>query len=198
MAPAIRSVFWRRIDRPGAEYFTLSATDSGWRLTGTVLLLLEERPHRTEYVIECGKDWKTRTVETTIEAAGQSRSLRIAADRERRWRMPDRELEAVRGAIDVDLSFSPSTNTLPIRRLDLEVGASRDVVAAWILVPDLEVRLLPQRYTRLSESPNRYESRGGSFVAELEVDELGLVIEYPGIWKREGAGSVPSPPRGEG
>ncbi|MGE5277173.1 MAG: putative glycolipid-binding domain-containing protein [Acidobacteriota bacterium] len=188
MASAIRSVFWRRIDRPGAEYFTLSATDSGWRLAGTVLLLLEERPHRIEYVIECGNDWKTRTVETAIEAAGESRSLRIAADEKRRWRLPDRELEAVRGAIDVDLSFSPSTNTLPIRRLDLAVGESRDVVAAWVLVPDLDVRLLPQRYTRLSESRYRYESRGGSFVAEIEVDELGLVKDYPGIWKREGSG----------
>jgi len=189
MAPAIlRSVFWRRLERPGAECFTLSATDSGWRLAGTVLLLLAERPLRIEYAIECGGDWKTRSVEAAVEAAGESRKLRIAVDEQRRWRMPDRELEAVRGAIDVDLSFSPSTNTLPIRRLDLPVGESRDVAAAWILVPDLDVRLLPQRYTRLSESRYRYESRGGSFVAEIEVDELGLVQDYPGIWKREGAG----------
>jgi len=188
MAPAIlRSVFWRRVDRPGAECFSLSATDSGWRLGGTVLLLIEERPHRIEYTIECGRDWKTRSVEVDIEAAGESRKLRIAVDQEHCWRLPDRELEAVRGAIDVDLSFSPSTNTLPIRRLDLFVGESRDVAAAWVLVPDLDVRLLPQRYTRLSESRYRYESRGGSFVAEIEVDELGLAKDYPGIWKREGA-----------
>lgn len=188
MTPAnLRTVFWRRLDRPGAECFTLFSTDSGWRLRGTVLLQLEERPHRIEYTIDCARDWETRTVEVAVEAGGDSRRLEIAADPERRWRPPDRELEAVRGCVDVDLSFSPSTNTLPIRRLDLPVGGSRDVAAAWVLLPDLDVRPLPQRYSRLSENRYRYESRGGSFVAELEVDDLGLAKDYPGIWKREGS-----------
>ncbi|WP_233601873.1 putative glycolipid-binding domain-containing protein [Corallococcus sp. AB038B] len=36
----------------------------------------------------------------------------------------------------------------------------------------------------MSPTRFRYESRGGSFVAELETDELGLVTRYPPAWER--------------
>jgi hypothetical protein len=94
------------------------------------------------------------------------------------------EIHAVAGCLDVDLAFTPATNILPLRRLGLAVGESREVTAAWIRFPDLSVEPLPQRYTRLDERRVRYESRGGAFTAELEVDELGLVVRYPPLWER--------------
>jgi hypothetical protein len=36
-----------------------------------------------------------------------------------RWRMNGEERPEVEGSLDLDLNFSPSTNLLPIRRLDL-------------------------------------------------------------------------------
>src|SRR5712664_99467 len=38
---------------------------------------------------------------------------------------------------DIDLAVTPATNTLPIRRLNLEVGQSQEVTAAWLKFPDL-------------------------------------------------------------
>jgi uncharacterized protein len=98
------------------------------------------------------------------------------------------EIPSVAGCLDVDLAFTPATNILPLRRLDLAVGESREVTAAWLLFPDLTVEPLPQRYTRLDERRVRYESRGGAFTAELEVDELGLVMRYPPLWERVAVG----------
>ncbi len=102
---------------------------------------------------------------------------------------PDEPFEVARddlaGCIDVDLGITPSTNTLPIRRLNLQVGESADVTAAWVRFPELTVEPLAQRYTRLDERRYRYESTTG-FSAELEVDELGLVVRYGDIWERVG------------
>jgi hypothetical protein len=65
------------------------------------------------------------------------------------------------------------------------VGArSGPIVAAWVRFPDLALEPLPQEYERLAESRYRYSSRGGSFVAQLEVDEHGLVLDYEGQWRR--------------
>ena len=86
--------------------------------------------------------------------------------------------------IDADLGISPSTNTLPIRRLNLAVGESRELTAAWVRFPELTVEPLAQRYTRLAERRYRYESTVSGFTAELEVDDLGLVISYENIWQR--------------
>jgi len=80
------------------------------------------------------------------------------------------------GCTDVDLGFSPSTNTLPIRRLALAVGKSETIEAAWVLFPDLEVRVSSQTYTRVSDQNYRFAS--GDFAAELGVDAAGLVTDY--------------------
>jgi uncharacterized protein len=98
------------------------------------------------------------------------------------------EIPAVAGCLDVDLAFTPATNLLPLRRLGLAVGESREMTAAWVRFPDLSVEPLAQRYTRLDEHRVRYESLGGAFTAELEVDELGLVVTYPPLWERVAVG----------
>jgi hypothetical protein len=35
---------------------------------------------------------------------------------------------------------------------------------------------------------NRYESAGGKFIAELQVNETGFVTRYPDFWQAEGSG----------
>jgi len=102
------------------------------------------------------------------------------------------EIASIAGCLDLDLAFSPSTNILPLRRLGLGAGESGEATAAWVRFPDLSVEPLPQRYTRLDERRVRYESRGGAFTAELEVDDLGLVVRYPPFWERVAAGE-PAP-----
>jgi hypothetical protein len=40
-------------------------------------------------------------------------------------------------------------------------------------------------YTRIAENTYRYESDNG-FSADIVVDDLGLVIDYPSGWERIG------------
>lgn len=102
------------------------------------------------------------------------------------WRSSGQELLDVRGCADVDLAVTPATNTLPIRRLNLQVGSSQSVIAAWVKFPDLTVQPLSQKYTRLSKNTYRYESNTG-FSAQITVDDFGLVTIYPGGWERIGS-----------
>ena len=83
----------------------------------------------------------------------------------------------------MDLSVTPATNTLPIRRLDLGIGKNESVTAAWIKFPEIELQPLSQRYTRTAENIYHYESNTG-FSAEIMVDDLGLVTAYPRGWER--------------
>jgi hypothetical protein len=50
-------------------------------------------------------------------------------------------------------------------------------------VPGFDLLPLEQVYRRLDVSRYRYESGGGRFVADLDVDEEGLVLEYPRFWR---------------
>src|SRR5919202_919336 len=115
--------------------------------------------------------WRARSVE--VVRVDLHRALRLRSDGEGRW---DGHPE-LDGCLDVDLRCTPFTNTLPIRRLR-EGGAVR---AAWIGL-ELEIEPLQQRYTPLGD--RRWHYQAGDFERELEVDEHGLVIDYPGGWRR--------------
>jgi len=102
--------------------------------------------------------------------------LELEADGRGTWRRDGAIVIDSPGALDVDLGFSPSTNSLPIRRLDLSIGKIQEIEVAWILFPSFEVQLGRQTYERLGERAWRYRSEG--FEADLSVDEDGLVDRY--------------------
>lgn len=180
----IRALHWLRLDTPGSEYFTLSEAPDGWMLSGTVVVTLDDVPVSVRYTVRCDPQWKTEDVDVVAESGGTLHRLRLGAAGGR-WRSNEGSVRAVDGAVDVDLGVTPSTNTLPIRRLGLEIGEHADLVVAWVRFPDLSVLRSDQRYTRLAENTYRYES--GSFTRDVEVDELGLVTSYPALFVTESA-----------
>ncbi len=182
--PILRSLLWSRRDRVSVEYFQIYHSGDAIRLSGTVLTLHDGKPLRIEYVIQCDPSWATRAVRIDLTHDTATSELTLIADDQRRWWSDGKELAAVSGCLDVDISLSPSTNTLPIRRLALARGEGSDVVAAWIRFPDLAIEALPQRYVRTGENLYRYASDGGAFTADIEVDDLGLVVRYPPSWER--------------
>ena len=89
------------------------------------------------------------------------------------------------GAIDIDISITPFTNTLPIRRLNLRTGQSEEILAVYIQVPGLSITTDRQRYTCLETGRRyRYESLDSDFTREIEIDVNGLVVIYPGLFRR--------------
>jgi uncharacterized protein len=82
-----------------------------------------------------------------------------------------------------DLGYSPLFNSLPVRHDGLQRGGvGHDYVMAWVEVPSLEVRRSEQRYEPLRSGLVRFSS--GTFSADLELDEDGLVLRYPGLAER--------------
>ncbi len=191
MTDPVVSVLWRALIAPGMEYCTLAGVKDGFSLSGQVVGLMREAPFSARYRIECGPDWRTRSMDLDMRTSAASTSMQVMVDRERHWWLDERELESLRGCEFVDLGVTPSTNTLPIRGLDLPIGGDQVLVAAWVRFPDLAMLPLRQRYTHLADRFYRYESLVNgktNFTAELEVDEHGLVIDYQGVWKRESGG----------
>lgn len=181
----VRRGLWRRLGpEAGLERFELLRGPGTWALQGTILASGEHGPTEARYEVICDAGWRTRQAEVAIRDALGDRGLRLNVQ-DGRWFADGRELEAVRGCVDVDLGWSPSTNTLPIRRLGLALGQkSGPIVAAWVRFPQLAVEPLPQQYERIGETRYRYTSRDGAFTADLAIDDEGLVIDYSGVWER--------------
>lgn len=128
------------------------------------------------------RQWRTRRVDIVITRGDRELRIGMATDGTGNWLVDDQAMDVLGGCLDVDLGWTPSTNTLPIRRLGLEVGAAESITAAWVRIPELTVETSEQTYQRLGERQWRYAS--GSFVADLEVDPQGLVLRYgPDLWR---------------
>jgi len=94
-------------------------------------------------------------------------------------------LPQLRGAIDIDISITPFMNTLPIRRLSLQTGQTEEILAVYIQLPSLTIATDRQRYTCLEGGRRyRYESVDSDFTRDIEVDDQGLVVTYPGLFQR--------------
>jgi uncharacterized protein len=180
-----RTVRWRRLDAPGIEECTLERHASEWVLRGWVSTTFGGTGFRVRYLVECGPDWTSRFAQVEATVEGTVRRIRVEAHADGTWTEGTKPLPELKGCEDIDLDISPSTNTLPIRRLKLKIGESAKVDAAWIRFPSCVVERLPQRYTRLADRRYRYESLGSRWIGEFEVDEDGLVIDYPTFRMRD-------------
>ena len=173
---------WRRSDEVETdEHCTLTLRDSGLSLVGTVLGAEGGLPVRVEYRVLTDRAGLTTAAHVRDLRGFETRTIALERTAKGGWTVDGKPDRALRGCTDVDLGTSPSTNTLPIRRLRLAVGASQTIQAAWVLFPELRAVKAAQTYTRIDEYTYRYAS--GTFEAELSVDDDGLVAEYAG-WRR--------------
>jgi uncharacterized protein len=177
----VATVLWQAVETGALDRCRLDTGPDGLRLSGTVLTAEFGTPLEIRYRVEAGPDGLTRRVELALDGAAVRRVL--LADGAGRWRWEDGpELGEVAGALDVDLTVTPATNTLPIRRLaGLEVGGVADFKMAWVQFPELSVISSLQRYERLAADRWRFST--GDFTAELLVDPEGLVLDYSGLFR---------------
>ncbi|HEX8634285.1 MAG TPA: putative glycolipid-binding domain-containing protein [Pyrinomonadaceae bacterium] len=181
-----RFVLWGRLDTPGHEFARVFFDNSRWHLNGTAVFVHDTQPCRLDYRVECNSEWETLSGRVSGWVGEKGIEIEISVEPNRRWRLNGRECAQAAGCIDLDLNFSPLTNTLPIRRLNLNIGEKAEVRAAWLKFPSFQIERLEQSYYRIDATTYRYESDGGRFVADLEVNETGFVTSYPHFWQIEG------------
>lgn len=177
------TIFWRRVDGPGHEAGRLLSHGSGWRLAGTAVFSHDGDGCSLEYLIECDAAWRTAAARVSGWVGSRPVDLRVVADPALRWRLNSAECHVVEGCRDIDLSFSPSTNLLPIRRLNLRPGEAAEIRAAWLRFPEFVLEPLDQVYSRIDLTTYRYESGRGAFQALLRTNAIGFVTSYPGLWE---------------
>ena len=187
-----REVMWVPWEGPGLEHLRLVTSGRGVVANGLVIGLEAGRPFRIGYEIRCDGRWRVR--EVRAGAPDLERPVpELLADGEGHWKRGGGEpVPELDGCIDVDISATPFTNTLPIRRLGLEPGESEELTVTYVRVPELLVGPERQRYGCLEAQVEgglyRLEALPSGFTAELPVDADGLVIDYPGLFRRAWSG----------
>lgn len=183
-------LIWIPEDEPGIEDVRISRDVGDLAFDSSVIRLWQGRPLRVTYNLVCDSIWRVRSLRVVADSeATGAHMLQLEADGAGGWRDDaGNPLPHLQGCIDVDIMLTPLTNTLPINRLALSPGESREISVVYVSAPDFTTTPFPQRYTRLDDANGlqryRYESLVSGFTADLPVDGEGYVIDYPSIWRR--------------
>jgi uncharacterized protein len=89
-----------------------------------------------QYRVKLSENWIFREVEIQTT---DNKKLFLTHDGSGNWRDAlNKPLEHLQGALEIDFVLTPFTNTLPIKRLNLERGESAEITTAWIDFPSLD------------------------------------------------------------
>jgi hypothetical protein len=180
------SILWRRLDLPGHDAATLAEGTAGAEIRGMAVFRDEMGPTALKYQVRCNPRWQTTEAHVHGWRGAEPVELRIVRDEQGRWSLNGTSCAAVAGCLEIDLNFTPATNLLPLRRLNLEVGQSAEVRSAWLEWPTCILSPLVQRYSRESAAMYHYEADlpgGDKFTSALRVDPVGWVLDYGGLWQ---------------
>lgn len=179
-----RSVLWNRLDVAGSDACRISDRSGDWLIEGAAVFVHGKAVAHLYYSIAVDAHWATKSA----SVSGWIDEKSVAIDLQphgRDWTQNQKPLNGVTGLLDVDLGFTPASNTNALRRLKLKVGEKAETMAVWLDTSDWAVKPLRQIYARRTEKTYFYASPAHGYQAELEVDDFGIVTNYPGLWRSE-------------
>jgi hypothetical protein len=181
-----RTVCWTPVGNSGFEHLQLRAEDGGYVARSILLGIEGETPFRLHYKIKADQHWRTRKLWLRAVTPFSAREQTLRSDGRGNWRNDDgMDLPALRDCLDVDITVTPFTNTLPINRLQLIRRQSVDIRVVYVLAPSLAISASAQRYSRRGADPDIFfESPAHDFTALLPIDGDGLVLDYPQLFRR--------------
>ena len=196
----MRFCVWTGVEEWLAEAASIDLREGGLSANG-IQLGAHPAPYRVDYRLDASDGFVTRELDLTAVGEGWRRRLLLRHDGSGGWSANveddgdppggawDGELPDLSDALDIDMGFSPLTNSMPILRHELhrQVG-STDFVMAWVSIPDLRVTASKQRYEHVRADDGgatvRFLEVEDEFTAELELDSDGLLVFYPALSRR--------------
>jgi hypothetical protein len=178
-------ILWRRLDSPGHDACRLDVDAQGFSLVGAAVFRHHGKPAFLEYRVSCDGAWRTLRGDVTGWIGEAKREFGIERTPEGLWTLNGESVTGLDDCVDLDLGFTPATNTFQIRRCKLGVGESAAVPAAWLDVSSGLLERLEQRYEHRTRDAYYYEAPRFEYAALLGVRPVGFIHSYPGLWQSE-------------
>ena len=172
-------VRWATWDGEHTEHLTLRWENEAWTATGQV------GRERVQYVLRLSPTWCVR--QFLLFRDLDEPDLWLATDGHARWgEMNGAHRPELDGCVDIDLACSPFPDTLPIRRLPLEVGDAAELPVVTVDVETLavgvETAALRASRPNVAGARQRRDRRRRRWSSTST--QHGVVIDHPGRFRR--------------
>lgn len=188
--PAFATFFHEGV-RDGFEFVRFSRPEpavDGLVVQGGVTATEAGDAWSLQYRIVVNAGWETTQVEAHSLTSSSDHSSLLAERRDGHWTVNGNERPDLDGCVDVDFEASVATNTLAVRRLDLDTPALQQVPAAFVRSGDLSVERIEQAYACTAHTRDRvrfdYVSTTFGLRCRLDFDAAGVLVTYPDLGRR--------------
>jgi uncharacterized protein len=182
----LASAIWRRIDTPGHDACWLIRDQRSLMLDGAAIFKHAAGPARLAYRVMCDTDWRTVSGLVLGYIANRPVSFNIARQ-DSDWTLNGTVVPGLDQLDDLDLSFTPATNLLHLRRQNVLHGKTAKVPVAWLDIDTGTLTNLPQFYERRGTSRFWYQAPTVGYEGMLEFAPDGFIQNYPELWIEENA-----------
>lgn len=179
-----KNMLWKGLLTNSLENALISKNANGLKVSSTVVGHYQDKVFQVDYSIESNPTWMTTSFKIYTRHSNRFQHDFLQRDQHGVWWSKGERVPQFADCIDIDISATPLTNTLPLNRLRLSIGQSSVVKVVYIDVFELTMRPAWQKYTRLTERTYRYENVPNDFEAVITVDDLGFVVDYPNLYTR--------------
>ncbi|HWR25394.1 MAG TPA: putative glycolipid-binding domain-containing protein [Methanosarcina sp.] len=140
-------------------------------------------PFAMDYDLALTADWNIK--EMSVKSLLDERAIRLVHEGDQWYDGKGQYLPEFDGIEFVDISISPFTNTLPIKRLQFEGEQAQKVDIIYFDENKFTLQKVQQIYSHLGERTYCYQDiELPDFVSNITVDEDGLVIDFPKMFRR--------------
>ena len=173
---------WRSDYLNSLEYAIIEKRKSEVKIDSSIIISsFKGTSYKIEYHLVLSSNWKFKYADIVVDNEGIQKRIDIIVDRHRNWSLNNQVIERLKWCFDIDLGFTPLTNTLPVNRLEITNRKQANITVAWLEFPSFELRPFNQTYTKLNDNEYLYES-GTDFKATIKINKEGFVTKYQDYW----------------
>ncbi len=178
-------IIWRRSDESSTlETLKLKKYRRDFIVKSIVNGILEDQPMLVEYQLIINRNWIVKEVEIKSLLDKRNKITLKSDSNGKCYNEDNQEISELNGCIDIDISITPFTNTLPIKRLGSSLEQRTKITTLYLDIKNWEFKKAEQYYTKLTDNLYKYEGVFRHFVADLPIDNSGFVTTYPKLFKR--------------
>jgi len=178
------NLIWSGIEYDSKEHCSITTRNGITTVDSVIVGSYQHHVYRVAYKLIINNKWQVTSVEINSLVNNKETTYSLRSDGTGNWTSHNIETAKFKGCIDIDISLTPFTNTLPINRLHLSDNESKQIKVLYFDILNHQIKPLHQQYTRYSKTEYKYENIPNNFEAIITVDEQGLVVNYPRLFMR--------------
>ena len=177
------NIIWEGIHDESLENCNVLTNERGYETTSLVSLVEEDYVCNIEYHLTMNKKWESQTCKITNCHEEGNKTLELERLADNKWLINGKEAGEFDGFHGIDISITPFTNTLIINRKQLKEEESINLNIIYIEPLKMVYSPIEVVYTKLTDREFEYQNLTTGYNVVLDVNENGLVTNYPGYFK---------------